>query len=144
MKFTTTFFTIVSLFSLVATAPVMVELEKRDVFVPPVLLPDSRSVWKCGSKQIVKWWVFFLLPGGCESIFLLLPFYSWHILDPFIYRNVSNPPKEITNKEGKIVLVKNGTLDLGQSEKTRWLFAFVLIFAFRSKPACRWFRHHAW
>ena len=27
---------------------------------------------------------FFFLPGGCESVFLLLPFYSWHIRDPFI------------------------------------------------------------
>ena len=53
MKFTTTIFSIISLISLVATAPV--ELEKRDVFVPPVLLPDSTSVWKRGSEQTVKW-----------------------------------------------------------------------------------------
>ena len=119
MKFTTTIFSIISLISFVATAPV--ELEKRDVFVPPVLLPDSTSVWKRGSEQTVKWWVVFL-PGGCESVFLLLPFYSWHMYDPFIYRNVTYPPKEITNKKGKIILVKNGMLDLGQSE-TIQLFA---------------------
>ena len=46
--------------------------------------------------------------------FLLLPFYSWHTHDPFIYRDVSSPPKQITNKEGQIILVKNGRLDLGQ------------------------------
>lgn len=31
-----------------------------------------------------EFFLFFLLPGGCESVFLLLPFYSWHTFDPFI------------------------------------------------------------
>ncbi|KAF8817204.1 hypothetical protein BYT27DRAFT_7127050 [Phlegmacium glaucopus] len=78
MKFTTTIFSIISLISQVATAPI--ELEKRDVFVPPVLTPDSTSVWKCGSTQTVTW-------------------------------DVSNPPKQITNTKGQIILVKDGMLD---------------------------------
>ena len=55
--FTTTAFSIiiVSLISLVATAPI--ELERRDVFVPPIISPDSSSVWKCGSNQTVTWCV---------------------------------------------------------------------------------------
>ncbi|PPQ79852.1 hypothetical protein CVT24_003496 [Panaeolus cyanescens] len=42
-----------SLFSIVFSAPV--QLEQRDVFVPPVLLPNVHSVWKIGSKQTVSW-----------------------------------------------------------------------------------------
>jgi hypothetical protein len=45
--------------------------------------------------------------------------------DPFIYRNVTHPPKEITNEKGMIVLVNNGLLDLGQ------LFAFVSMLIFK-------------
>ena len=49
--------------------------------------------------------------------------------DPFIYRNVTHPPKEITNKLGKIILVKNGLLDLSQSETIRWVFVNIQYFA---------------
>ncbi|KAF4617259.1 hypothetical protein D9613_005662 [Agrocybe pediades] len=54
MQFFTTFlFAIVAFVSLVSGAPI--ELSQRDVFVPPVVLPNSQSVWKVGSKQTVKW-----------------------------------------------------------------------------------------
>jgi len=46
-------FAILALVSLVSGAPV--DLSKRDVFVPPVLLPNSKSVWKVGTMQTVKW-----------------------------------------------------------------------------------------
>lgn len=80
MKFTSTFFSIISFISLVATAPV--ELERRDVFVPPVLLPDSTSIWKCGSEQTVKWWVVF--PSRRMRIrflvaSILLMTYTWSV-----------------------------------------------------------------
>ena len=108
MKFT--IFSIISLISLVATAPI--ELEKRDVFVPPVLTPDSSSVWQCGSTQTVTWCV----PSSRR---MRIPdfygfFFTYDMYDPFIFRDVSSPPKQITNTKGQIILVKNGMLDFGQ------------------------------
>ncbi|KAH9480197.1 hypothetical protein JR316_0006795 [Psilocybe cubensis] len=47
------FFSLLSFFSLVSGAPI--ELSQRDVFVPPVILPNSHSVWKVGTTQTVKW-----------------------------------------------------------------------------------------
>jgi len=55
MNFLSTFvFAILAFLSLVSAAPVE-QLSKRDVFVPPVLTPNSHSVWKVGSKQTVTW-----------------------------------------------------------------------------------------
>ncbi|KAF8192124.1 hypothetical protein BJ912DRAFT_849172 [Pholiota molesta] len=52
MNFLTNFvFAILAFLSLVSAAPI----EARDVFVPPVLTPNSHSVWKVGSKQTVTW-----------------------------------------------------------------------------------------
>ena len=48
-------FSFVALLSVVVAAPL--ELYKRDVFVPPVLTPNSESVWKIGSIQNVTWYV---------------------------------------------------------------------------------------
>ncbi|KAF9472238.1 hypothetical protein BDN70DRAFT_868583 [Pholiota conissans] len=59
MNFLSTFvFAILAFFSLVNAAPIALgadSLSTRDVFVPPVLLPNSHSVWKVGSKQTVTW-----------------------------------------------------------------------------------------
>ncbi|KAF8904109.1 hypothetical protein CPB84DRAFT_1745939 [Gymnopilus junonius] len=49
----TIIFTILATLSLVSGAPV--DLSLRDVFVPPVVLPNRESVWKVGSQQTVKW-----------------------------------------------------------------------------------------
>lgn len=50
---TTFVFTLLALFStLVAAAPI---LEKRDVFVPPVLVPAEGAVWPKGTEQVVEW-----------------------------------------------------------------------------------------
>lgn len=51
--FFTITFTIFTFLTLVAAAPV--DLGKRDVFVPPVLTPNRKSVWKVGSIQTVTW-----------------------------------------------------------------------------------------
>lgn len=85
MKFTTSistmnlftfFLTIFTLLgSFVVQAAPAVELERRDVFVPPVLSPKAGDVWKSGSTVEVVW-------------------------------DVSNPPKQITNKIGRIMLRK--------------------------------------
>jgi hypothetical protein len=55
MRFTITafIFTLLALFStLVAAAPI---LEKRDVFVPPIIAPAEGAVWPKGSQQTVSW-----------------------------------------------------------------------------------------
>ncbi|KDR82373.1 hypothetical protein GALMADRAFT_237651 [Galerina marginata CBS 339.88] len=53
-SFITTFiFALLALVSLVSGAPI--QLSRRDVFVPPVLLPNSKSVWEVGSTQTVTW-----------------------------------------------------------------------------------------
>ena len=57
MKFifaTITFF-ILSFVSFIAGAPV--SLSERDVSVPPVLLPNGKSVWKVGTTQTITWYV---------------------------------------------------------------------------------------
>ncbi|KAF9046765.1 hypothetical protein BJ165DRAFT_1474145 [Panaeolus papilionaceus] len=51
--FLSSLFFVFSLFSFAFAAPV--QLEQRDVFVPPVLMPNEHSVWKIGSKQTVTW-----------------------------------------------------------------------------------------
>ncbi|KAJ3509182.1 hypothetical protein NLJ89_g5357 [Agrocybe chaxingu] len=51
--FATIFFGLLAFISLVSGAPV--QLQERDVFVPPVLLPNSTSVWKVGTRQTVTW-----------------------------------------------------------------------------------------
>jgi hypothetical protein len=56
MNFLTNFvFAILAFLSLVSAAPIE-QLAARDVFVPPVLTPNSHSVWKVGSKQTVTWY----------------------------------------------------------------------------------------
>ena len=86
--------------SLVAAAP-------SDEYSPPVLLPNQTSIWLIGSNQTVTWCV---ARGGCESRLSFITSFLL-IYDPVhIYRNVTNPPKQITNREGKIILVKNGIL----------------------------------
>ncbi|KAK7694118.1 hypothetical protein QCA50_003694 [Cerrena zonata] len=78
MKFTTVLTTFaVALFAplqLVTAVPVTeASLEKRDVFVPPVLYPHAGTVWTSGQRHNVTW-------------------------------DVSNPPKQITNGKGMILL----------------------------------------
>ena len=51
------------LMTVVVAAPV--QLEDRDVFVPPVVLPNAESVWKIGTKQIVQWYVQRSTSGKC-------------------------------------------------------------------------------
>ncbi|KAG6889810.1 hypothetical protein C0992_003925 [Termitomyces sp. T32_za158] len=75
-SFATTFIlAILSLFTLVASAPV----DTRDVYVPPVVYPSAGTVWQAGSTHNVTW-------------------------------DISNPPKQITNKRGMIVLAKGNML----------------------------------
>ncbi|KDR80957.1 hypothetical protein GALMADRAFT_241511 [Galerina marginata CBS 339.88] len=60
MKFTsfTTFASLlVSAFSVISASPVAdpTVLEKRDVFVPPVLYPHAGTVWTIGQRHNVTW-----------------------------------------------------------------------------------------
>ncbi|KXN86197.1 hypothetical protein AN958_10385 [Leucoagaricus sp. SymC.cos] len=50
-------------------------VEKRDVYVPPILTPTAGTVWTAGETQTVTW-------------------------------DTSNPPKQITNRIGMIMLRK--------------------------------------
>ncbi|KAI0647624.1 hypothetical protein C8Q79DRAFT_960456 [Trametes meyenii] len=68
------FFALFGAFQIAAAAP-LAELEKRDVYVPPVLYPHAGTVWYKGQTHNVTW-------------------------------DVSNPPKQITNKIGRIMLRK--------------------------------------
>ncbi|KAF9454404.1 hypothetical protein P691DRAFT_808542 [Macrolepiota fuliginosa MF-IS2] len=72
----TFFFTIFTLLSLfVVQAAPTADVEKRDVFVPPILSPKQGDVWKSGQTREVTW-------------------------------DVSNPPAQITNGIGRIMLRK--------------------------------------
>ena len=51
--FFTLFFALFSMISLVNALPA--GLGKRDVYVPPVLYPNSTTVWKVGEKYNVTW-----------------------------------------------------------------------------------------
>ncbi|KAN0091166.1 hypothetical protein V8E55_004732 [Tylopilus felleus] len=48
------FFLLCSLFSLVFALPVVSPL-RRDVWVPPVISPDSNTVWTTGGTYTVSW-----------------------------------------------------------------------------------------
>ncbi|KAF5315044.1 hypothetical protein D9619_007419 [Psilocybe cf. subviscida] len=48
------FFAVLSFVALVSAAPVS-QLSIRDVFVPPVLTPNSKTVWKVGAIETVTW-----------------------------------------------------------------------------------------
>ncbi|KIP05529.1 hypothetical protein PHLGIDRAFT_19684 [Phlebiopsis gigantea 11061_1 CR5-6] len=48
---TTLLFFFAALVAVVSAAP----LEKRDVFVPPILYPHAGTVWKVGQKHNVTW-----------------------------------------------------------------------------------------
>jgi len=85
--------------TVVVAAPVNT-LEDRDVFVPPVVLPNAASVWKIGTQQIVQWYVQKVCPRTDA--------------DEHWSRDISHRPDQITNKRGMIVLVKNGRLDIGK------------------------------
>ncbi|KAK0203281.1 hypothetical protein DFS33DRAFT_977612 [Desarmillaria ectypa] len=53
MKLTSLFLSFVSLFTIVLAVPV--DLEKRDVFVPPILYPHSGTVWTINERHNVTW-----------------------------------------------------------------------------------------
>ncbi|KAF5369104.1 hypothetical protein D9615_010419 [Tricholomella constricta] len=51
-SFTTTLlFAIITFLALVSSAPI----DTRDVYVPPVLYPNHRTVWRAGSTHNVTW-----------------------------------------------------------------------------------------
>jgi hypothetical protein len=81
----------------VSSAPV----QTRDVYVPPVLYPHNGTVWKVGSYHNVTWY-------GCSHLrSMSAPLYL------LCRRDTSNPPANITNKKGIIVLAKAGRLNYG-------------------------------
>ncbi|KAK0481189.1 hypothetical protein EDD18DRAFT_1312217 [Armillaria luteobubalina] len=53
MNFTSLLFAFVSVFTLVLAIPV--NLDKRDVFVPPILYPHSGTVWTINQHHNVTW-----------------------------------------------------------------------------------------
>ncbi|PBK66697.1 hypothetical protein ARMSODRAFT_959839 [Armillaria solidipes] len=53
MNFTSLVFAFVSVFTLVFAIPV--NLDKRDVFVPPILYPHSGTVWTINQRHNVTW-----------------------------------------------------------------------------------------
>ncbi|KAK0482756.1 hypothetical protein IW261DRAFT_1362940 [Armillaria novae-zelandiae] len=53
MNFTSLLFAFVSMFTLVFAIPV--NLDKRDVFVPPILYPHSGTVWTINQLHNVTW-----------------------------------------------------------------------------------------
>ncbi|KAI0636488.1 hypothetical protein C8Q77DRAFT_1050716 [Trametes polyzona] len=69
------FVALFGIFAQLAAAVTVAELEKRDVYVPPVLYPHSGTVWYKGQVHNVTW-------------------------------DVSDPPVNITNKFGRIMLRK--------------------------------------
>ncbi|KAK0457227.1 uncharacterized protein EV420DRAFT_1271664 [Desarmillaria tabescens] len=53
MNFTSLLLTYLSLFALVLAGPV--NLDERDVFVPPILYPHSGTVWTIKQRHNVTW-----------------------------------------------------------------------------------------
>ncbi|KAI0055746.1 hypothetical protein BV25DRAFT_1724835 [Artomyces pyxidatus] len=72
------------LVSIAAAAPL--DLEKRDVYTPPVLYPHSGTVWKVGARHNV----------------------TWDISDPPV--NITNKVGQIWLRKGEIEWIQNGTL----------------------------------
>ncbi|KAG7443491.1 uncharacterized protein BT62DRAFT_903123 [Guyanagaster necrorhizus] len=53
MKFTSLLLAVVSFFTVALAIPV--NLDKRDVFVPPILYPHSGTVWTINERHNVTW-----------------------------------------------------------------------------------------
>ncbi|KAF7967346.1 hypothetical protein HWV62_34683 [Athelia sp. TMB] len=85
------FFALFSVLSFVSSAPL--NLDTRDVYTPPVTYPKSGTVWKVGSKYNVTWYDHYSPPNH------YLISHQSHCI-----RATSNPPTQITNKEGEIYL----------------------------------------
>ncbi|KAK0442643.1 hypothetical protein EV421DRAFT_570529 [Armillaria borealis] len=91
MNLTSLMFAFVSVFTLVFAIPV--NLDKRDVFVPPILYPHSGTVWTINQRHNVTW-------SGFVSL-MILP------TSLIVYRDTSNAPVNITNSRGIIMLRKD-------------------------------------
>jgi len=50
-----TFATSLFIFAIFGAIATPVTLENRDVFVPPVLSPNAKTVWKSGEHHTVVW-----------------------------------------------------------------------------------------
>ena len=55
-KFLVVLFVLVGVFFQLAAA-MPVEMEKRDVYVPPILYPHAGTVWYKGQRHNVTWYV---------------------------------------------------------------------------------------
>ncbi|KAH9900765.1 hypothetical protein C8Q73DRAFT_675728 [Cubamyces lactineus] len=74
-KFLVVLFALFGVFFQLAAAMPVAEMEKRDVYVPPILYPHAGTVWYKDQRHNVTW-------------------------------DVSDPPVNITNKVGRIMLRK--------------------------------------
>jgi hypothetical protein len=91
------------------------QIARRDVWVPPIEEPTSQTTWYTGTQATVTWYVW---TWGAHKA-------SWwrepdHLA--CICRDASDPPQQISNPKGTILLgflLANGTggenLDVGQS-----------------------------
>lgn len=91
-----------------SAAPIVLSsVSERDVWAPKVTVPNAGTNWKIGSSQTVTWYVEGALhpplPSGYGAgaliASMLTPIFSF-VCD----RDTSNPPSQVTNPVGTLLL----------------------------------------
>ena len=100
-----TTFVYLLLTSFLTVLAIPIDLESRDVYVPPVLYPRQGTVWLVGEHHNIVWWanLFDYIDNTFNADTISLSF-----------RDTSNPPVNITNKIGQILLRKADLTTPGQ------------------------------
>ena len=104
-----------------------IPLEQRDIFSPPVLYPHAGTVWTHGQTHNITWYVpiLFPLPHSRESIGGLTSVVRSFACD----RDTSNPPQNITDRTGLILLWQGGrpTTREYRGAPIPWSVAYLLL-----------------
>jgi hypothetical protein len=107
----------------VFAAPVFnpIRISSRDVWAPQIFEPSSDTTWVVGSTATATWYVKEPIPADVAENSHVTPPSFCHVPNTHIHRDTSNPPAQITNPQGTLVLGhlnSDGSggenLDLGQ------------------------------
>ena len=121
------------LFSQTAAAASTGTVGTQDVYVPPVLTPDADTVWFTGRTYNVTWYV---APSP-----VIYRFQPSSLLTPYAFcRDTSDPPAQITNRYGRILLRKGDFTTPSTSYAKNYqfcLYSLVLCSSMNSFPRQR-------
>ena len=79
-----------------------------DVWAPAITSPTADTVWQIGSVQNVTWCV----DPACQASETI---FDTNVVLAILCRDTSTQPAQITNPNGEVFLVINGSLDIRTS-----------------------------